>query len=159
MSSLSDRSDTSEPGMSGGEESPGVLSDDQPPESPTDSNDTDDTTKNMPWLKTMVQVLNSCYYFCSHQSYCHPFCYRRVMRGSSRLVKAVRKVYGEEFGVIEEKLMSDPEIKKKSMFSSSGGGLNKKEKMQNRKVSDQTSSQVSPIRRKDSVGKKDKLVK
>lgn len=32
----------------------------------------------------------------------------------------------------------------------------KKEKNRNRKVSDQTSSQVSPIRRKDSVGKRDK---
>jgi len=51
---LSDRSDTSEPGGGGevsGEESPGVLSDDQPPESPSDSNETDDTSKNMPWLK------------------------------------------------------------------------------------------------------------
>lgn len=54
VSSLSDRSDTSEPGVPGeasGEESPGILSDDQPPESPSDSNDTDDTTKNMPWMK------------------------------------------------------------------------------------------------------------
>lgn len=54
VSSLSDRSDTSEPGGQGeasGEESPGILSDEQPPESPSDSNDTDDTTKNMPWMK------------------------------------------------------------------------------------------------------------
>lgn len=95
VSSISDRSDTSEPGVPGeasGEESPGVLSDDQPPESPSDSNDTDDTTKNMPWLKVMVQVSNSFYYYCNHQNFCHPFCYRRIMRGCSRLVKAVRKV-------------------------------------------------------------------
>lgn len=94
VSSLSDRSDTSEPGVPGeasGEESPGVLSDDQPPESPSDSND-DDTTKNMPWLKVMVQVSNSLYYYCNHQNFCHPYCYRRIMRGCSRLVKAVRKV-------------------------------------------------------------------
>lgn len=32
----------------------------------------------------------------------------------------------------------------------------KKDKNRNRKVSDQTSSQVSPIRRKDSVGKRDR---
>lgn len=53
VSSLSDRSDTSEPGAADGseEESPGVLSDDQPPESPNDSNDNDDTSNNMPWLK------------------------------------------------------------------------------------------------------------
>ncbi|XP_049820328.1 protein unc-80 homolog isoform X2 [Aethina tumida] len=152
VSSLSDRSDTSEPGIAGeasGEESPGVLSDDQPPESPSDSNDTDDTTKNMPWMKTMVQVSNSFYYFCTHQNFCHPFCYRRVMRACSRLVKAVRKVYGEEFGVLDDKLSMDCDSKKK----------NKKDKNQNRKVSDQTSSQVSPIRRKDSVGKKDKIDK
>lgn len=52
VSSLSDRSDTSEPGIMdeiNGEESPGILSDDQPPESPSDSNDTEDTA--MPWLK------------------------------------------------------------------------------------------------------------
>ncbi|KAJ8917160.1 hypothetical protein NQ315_012652 [Exocentrus adspersus] len=153
VSSLSDRSDTSEPGNAGevsGEESPGVLSDDQPPESPSDSNDTDDTTKNMPWLKVMVQVSNSLYYYCPHQNFCHPFCYRRVMRGCSRLVKAVRRVYGEEFGVVDDKLCMDFCGKKKG---------NKKEKNQNRKVSDQTSSTVSPIRRKDSVGKKDKIDK
>lgn len=34
----------------------------------------------------------------------------------------------------------------------------KKEKNRNRKISDQTTSQVSPIRRKDSVGKRDKYV-
>ncbi|KAF7271721.1 hypothetical protein GWI33_015431 [Rhynchophorus ferrugineus] len=150
VSSLSDRSDTSEPGATGevsGEESPGVLSDDQPPESPSDSNDSDDTPKNMPWLKVMVQISNNMYFFCNHQNYCHPFCHRRVMRGCSRLVKAARKIYGEEFGVIDDKFVSESEVKKKG---------HKKEK-NNRKVSDQTSSQVSPIRRKDSVGKKDKI--
>lgn len=95
----------------------------------------------------MVQVTNSFYYYCSHQTFCHPFCYRRVMRGCNRLIKAVRKVYGEEFGVTDDKLIIDYGRKKKA---------HKKEKNQNRKVSDQTSSTVSPIRRKDSVGKKDR---
>jgi hypothetical protein len=61
VSSLSDRSDTSEQGGGGevsGEESPGILSDDQPPESPSDSNDTDDTSKNMPWLKVSVYAVH-----------------------------------------------------------------------------------------------------
>ncbi|CAH1139308.1 unnamed protein product [Phyllotreta striolata] len=152
VSSISDRSDTSEPGAPGevsGEESPGVLSDEQPPESPSDSNDADDTSKNMPWLKTMIQVSNSFYYFCPHQSFCHPFCYRRVMRACSRLVKATRKIYGEEFGILDDKLCMDFGGKKKT----------KKDKGPNRKVSDQTSSTVSPIRRKDSVGRKDKIDK
>ena len=40
----------------------------------------------------------------------------------------------------------------------SKGQKRKKEKAQNRKVSDLTSSTISPIRRKDSMGKKDKYV-
>lgn len=58
MSSLSDRSDTSEQGGGGevsGEESPGILSDDQPPESPSDSNEADDTSSHLPWLKVVYQ--------------------------------------------------------------------------------------------------------
>ncbi|GLV31802.1 uncoordinated 80 [Carabus blaptoides fortunei] len=154
VSSLSDRSDTSEPGVAGevsGEESPGILSDDQPPESPSDSNDTDDTTKHMPWMKTVVLIANSFNYVCSHQQFCHPYCYRRHMRGCSRLIKAIRKVYGEEFGVVEEKLEMGLDNKPRDEP--------KKDKSRNRKVSDQTSSQVSPIRRKDSVGKRDRIDK
>ncbi|KAF5273419.1 hypothetical protein FQA39_LY07436 [Lamprigera yunnana] len=154
VSSLSDRSDNSEPGAPGeasGEESPGVLSDDQPPESPSDSNDTDDTTKHMPWLKVMVQISNSFYFYCNHQNFCHPYCYRRVIRATSRLIKAVRKVYGEEFGVLSED-------KQDTQFNTKGR-KRKKYKGQNRKVSDLTSSQVSPIRRKDSMAKRDRIDK
>ncbi|XP_047520925.1 protein unc-80 homolog isoform X3 [Pieris napi] len=104
VSSLSDRSDTSEvyPGTdSGGEESPGVLSDDHdhPPDSP-DSNSTDlpDHNKSYPWLKVMVKFLNSFNYVCCHQNFCHPYCFRRNMRATERLVKSVRKIYGEKFG-------------------------------------------------------------
>lgn len=89
VSSLSDRSDTSD---QGGEESPGILSDDQPPESPSDSNDTDDTGKSMPWMKSILELMNSFNYYCPHQNYCHPYCYRRHMRAASRLLRAVRKV-------------------------------------------------------------------
>jgi hypothetical protein len=51
--SLSDRSDISEQGVgeASGEEPPGILSDDQPRESPSDSNDTDDTAKTVLWMK------------------------------------------------------------------------------------------------------------
>ncbi|CAH0723740.1 unnamed protein product, partial [Brenthis ino] len=114
VSSLSDRSDTSEvyPGTggtvimpnevdSGGEESPGVLSDDHdhPPDSP-DSNSTDlpDTSKSFPWLKVIVKYLNSFNYVCCHQNFCHPYCFRRNMRATVRLMKSVQKIYGEKFG-------------------------------------------------------------
>lgn len=148
VSSLSDRSDTSEPGLGGevsGDESPGILSDDQPPESPSDSNDTDETNKNFPWMKVVAQVSNSFNFYCSHQHFCHPYCHRRQMRASGRLIKSVRKIYGEEFGIVNGKRTFDFETDKKDDA--------KKEK-RNRKVSDQMSAQVSPVRRKDSVGKK-----
>ncbi|XP_039288610.1 protein unc-80 homolog isoform X7 [Nilaparvata lugens] len=148
VSSISDRSDNSEqggPGEVSGEESPGILSDDQPPESPSDSNDTDDTSSHLPWLKVMVQVMNSFNFYCSHQTFCHPFCYRRHMRAASRLIKAVRKVYGEEFGLPNFEEKSQPEDPKKDT------------KFRSRKVSEQASTQASPVKRKDSVSKKDKI--
>ncbi|RZF41260.1 hypothetical protein LSTR_LSTR010488, partial [Laodelphax striatellus] len=148
VSSISDRSDTSEqggPGEVSGEESPGILSDDQPPESPSDSNDTDDTSSHLPWLKVMVQVMNSFNFYCSHQTFCHPFCYRRHMRAASRLIKAVRKVYGEEFGLPYFEDRTQPEDSKKDS------------KFRSRKVSEQASTQASPVKRKDSVCKKDRI--
>ncbi|KAK2588606.1 hypothetical protein KPH14_006375 [Odynerus spinipes] len=153
VSSLSDRSDTSEPGLGGevsGEESPGILSDDQPPESPSDSNETDETNKNFPWMKVLVQVSNSFNFYCSHQNFCHPFCHRRQMRASSRLIKSVRKIYGEEFGILNGTGMFDIDTDKKED--------GKKDK-RSRKVSEQASTQVSPVRRKDSVGRKYKIEK
>ncbi|XP_071635615.1 protein unc-80 homolog isoform X3 [Temnothorax longispinosus] len=152
VSSLSDRSDTSEPGAGGevsGDESPGILSDDQPPESPSDSNETDETNKNFPWMKVLVQFANSFNFYCSHQNFCHPFCHRRQMRASSRLIKSVKKIYGEEFGILNGTGLLDIDTDKKD---------DKKDK-RSRKVSDQTSTQVSPIRRKDSVGRKYKIEK
>ncbi|XP_014469276.1 PREDICTED: protein unc-80 homolog isoform X4 [Dinoponera quadriceps] len=151
VSSLSDRSDTSEPGVGGevsGEESPGILSDDQPPESPSDSNETDETNKNFPWMKVLAQLTNSFNFYCSHQNFCHPFCHRRQMRASSRLIKSVRKIYGEEFGVLNGTGLLDTDKKEDG----------KKDK-RGRKVSDLTSTQVSPVRRKDSVGRKYKIEK
>lgn len=92
VSSLSDRSDNSEVGQhSGGEESPGILSDDQPPESPS-TEDNDDTGKNFPWLKSVVEVINSFNFYCTHQGFCHPYCYRRNTRAASRIIRAIRKV-------------------------------------------------------------------
>ncbi|KXJ74140.1 hypothetical protein RP20_CCG014272 [Aedes albopictus] len=151
VSSLSDRSDNSEPGqISGGEESPGILSDDQPPESPCDSNDSDETAKNLPWLRPVIAFLNSFNYYCDHQNYCHPYCYRRHMRAATRLVKAVRKVYGEEFGLIPMAFTHVTESGKSS-------GRRDRSK-QGRKVSDQSSSQTSPSRRKDSISKRDRII-
>ena len=93
VSTLSDRSDFSdhmEPDPVSGEESPGILSDEQNFDSPSD----DDTTArgHLPWIKTVVQMANSYNFICTHQGYCHPRCYRRQMRACNRLCHAVRTV-------------------------------------------------------------------
>lgn len=44
------------------------------------------------FLQVVVQLANSFNFYCSHQSFCHPFCYRRHMRACSRLMKSVRRV-------------------------------------------------------------------
>jgi protein unc-80 len=93
VSSLSDRSDNSEQAASGGEEeSPGILSDDQVPDSPNESNESDETSKNFPWMRSVIAIINSFNFYCTHQNYCHPYCYKRHVRAASRLIKAVRKV-------------------------------------------------------------------
>lgn len=172
VSSLSDRSDTSEQGViSGGEESPGILSDDQQPESPTDSNENDDTAKNMPWLKAVIDLLTSYNYYCTHKGYCHPFCYKRHMRSCTRLIKATRKVsalsrlpntvlysknplhrqiYGEEFGFTFD---ADHPTVEPTVISSSKPSVRPRS---TRKVSEQSSTQTSPSKRKDSLSRKDR---
>ncbi|GAB6032279.1 hypothetical protein CHUAL_010920 [Chamberlinius hualienensis] len=101
VSAISDRSDTSEHAEHdiSGEDSPGILSDEQVPDSPIDGNEADDSTviTTMPWIKVVVQLANSFNFICSHHNYCHPNCYRRQMRATYRLMRAVRKTFGEEF--------------------------------------------------------------
>jgi len=63
VSSISDRSDISDVPMEhdiSGEESPGILSDDQPPESPSDTQDLDEgiATRGMPWLRVRCHSPN-----------------------------------------------------------------------------------------------------
>ncbi|XP_068157117.1 protein unc-80 homolog [Drosophila tropicalis] len=153
VSSLSDRSDTSEQGMiSGGEESPGILSDDQQPESPTDSNENDDTAKNMPWLKAIIDLMSSYNYYCTHKGYCHPYCYKRHMRSCTRLIKATRKVYGEEFGFTFD--ADHPTVEPLVINSSK---THSSRPRSTRKVSEQSSTQTSPSKRKDSLSRKDRI--
>ncbi|XP_050045385.1 protein unc-80 homolog [Dermacentor andersoni] len=105
VSAVSDRSDTSERADVSGEESPGVLSDEPAPESPVDLLDADDATiiaTRMPWLKVIVQLCGTLHFTCTHQQFCHHTCYRRQMRACNRLAKSVRKVYGDDFGLIQD---------------------------------------------------------
>ncbi|VVC45096.1 Hypothetical protein CINCED_3A015660 [Cinara cedri] len=150
MSSDGDyRSDTSDgcaaaiPGEASGEdESAAMMSDDHVPISPSESNETDDTTYFMPWLKTVIQINKSLDHNCTHQTFCHPLCYKRQMRSCSRLIKAIRKLYGEEFG-----LMASIEENGYSELLSSITKVDVKKTVQI------SSCQSSPNKRKDSLGK------
>ncbi|XP_050528266.1 protein unc-80 homolog isoform X3 [Daktulosphaira vitifoliae] len=127
---------------SGEEESAAMMSDEHIPVSPCDSNETDDTTYFMPWLKSVIQINKSFDYNCTHQSFCHPLCYKRYMRSCSRLIKAIRKLYGEEFGLmssLEQNAELDEFVK-----------ITKVETKKNLQIS---SCQTSPNKRKDSLGK------
>uniref|UniRef100_A0A2S2Q2N9 Protein unc-80 n=1 Tax=Sipha flava TaxID=143950 RepID=A0A2S2Q2N9_9HEMI len=150
MSSDGDyRSDTSDgcaptvPGEASGEdESAAMMSDDHAPISPCESNETDDTTYFMPWLKTVIEINKSFDHSCTHQSFCHPLCYKRQMRSCSRLIKAIRKLYGEEFGLMASiEKNGDPD------------DINTVTKVDIKKYLQIPSCQSSPNKRKDSLGR------
>ena len=107
MSDRSDLSDQLHVADVSGEESPIILSDDQHPESPTENYDNDETAANMPWIKSVIMTLNTFNYQCSHQKFCHPYCYRRHIRATSRLMFALRKLFGEDFELFIEKLRDE----------------------------------------------------
>ena len=52
----------------------------------------DHLEQNMPWLSVMTKLLNSFNYHCTHQTFCHPQCYRRQMRAARRIMEATRHV-------------------------------------------------------------------
>nr|XP_027221615.1 protein unc-80 homolog [Penaeus vannamei] len=150
VSAFSERSDTSEhlEQEVSGEESPGVLSNEDLPDSPTDGDiDEESLTTNMPWLKVVVRLSTLYNMTCTHQTFCHPHCYRRNMRACRRLMHALRKMYGEEFEEQEEDLSGAGDIARET----------KKEKKQSRKASEQGGSHGSPLKRKESLSRRDKV--
>ena len=52
----------------------------------------DHLEQNMPWLRVVTKFINSFNFFCTHQGFCHPNCYRRQMRAGKRIMEATRKV-------------------------------------------------------------------
>ena len=48
--------------------------------------------ENMPWLKVVARVANGFNFYCTHQGFCHPSCFRRQMRASKRIMVAARRV-------------------------------------------------------------------
>lgn len=87
-------------------------------------------------------MINSFHYYCTHQNFCHPYCYRRHIRASSRLIKAVRKVYGDQFGI---------EVIQQESLPDSTKQTGRKDR-RNRKVSEQNNSQTS-LRHKETLAK------
>ena len=52
----------------------------------------DELEENMPWLKVVSRVANGFNFYCTHQGFCHPSCFRRQMRASKRIMVAARRV-------------------------------------------------------------------
>jgi hypothetical protein len=61
----------------------------------------------------------------------------------------ILQIYGDEFRIMAGNVRESDEEKHQQEDT-------KKDKTRGRKVSDQTSAQASPIRRKDSVGRRDR---
>ena len=54
--------------------------------------------EDMPWLKVVARVANGFNFYCTHQGFCHPCCFRRQMRASKRIMVAARRVSGRSVG-------------------------------------------------------------
>ena len=52
----------------------------------------DELEENMPWLKVVARVANGFNFYCTHQGFCHPSCFRRQMRAGKRIMVAARRV-------------------------------------------------------------------
>ncbi|KAM3722777.1 Protein unc-80 [Dirofilaria immitis] len=67
--------------------------------------------RNFPWLKIVIKMANSFNLSCTHERFCHPWCFERVYRQCYRLTEALRKVYGEDLPplghVDKRKVMTD----------------------------------------------------
>ncbi len=78
--------------------------DDAPPETPLYDvpEESDRLEENMPWLKVVTRLVNGFNFYCTHQGFCHPNCFKRQMRASKRIMEAARRVYGEEIEYTED---------------------------------------------------------
>ena len=50
------------------------------------------------WPQVVVQLANTSNFICEHRNFCHPNCYERQRRSCSRLMMAIRKIYGSQPG-------------------------------------------------------------
>ena len=62
-----------------------------------------DLEANMPWLKVISRLINSFNFYCTHQGFCHPNCYRRQMRATKRIMEATRHVsdFSSKYKIIQ----------------------------------------------------------
>ncbi|XP_036354476.1 protein unc-80 homolog isoform X2 [Octopus sinensis] len=142
ISSQSIRSDKKfleEEQMEGGD-SQQATSDHEAQESHTDQDAYDEKNlgQNMPWIKIVVQLANLSNFICTHQNYCHPYCYERQRRSCSRLITAVNKIYES---------VKEVEVKKPHKVVDLSSTL-QKDKL---KRKESLFQQASPTRRREST--------
>ncbi|XP_014671826.1 PREDICTED: protein unc-80 homolog [Priapulus caudatus] len=153
----SERSDNSNEDHSGEErpESPGVLSDetaDSPAAAELVAQEQEEAdyqyATKMPWLRIVTQLSHVTTFACPHQHSCHPDCHKRQMRSCTRLMHAIRKVYGDTF------LAVDGDDKDAS--STSVGAAARKEEVKREKSKERLHRKISmitpgsPTRRRES---------
>jgi len=71
-----------------------AVPEEKEPESPLFDvpEENDRLEENMPWLKTVAKLLNGYNFYCTHQGFCHPNCFRRQMRAAKRIMVSARHV-------------------------------------------------------------------
>ncbi|XP_075036413.1 protein unc-80 homolog isoform X26 [Mixophyes fleayi] len=58
--------------------------------------------RNMSWLHVMILLCNQQSFICTHVDYCHPHCYLHHSRSCSRLVRAIKLLYGDTVDSLKE---------------------------------------------------------
>ncbi|XP_046704530.1 protein unc-80 homolog isoform X4 [Silurus meridionalis] len=72
------------------------------PEGPGSTSGVDDYHRNMSWLHIMILLCNQQSFICTHVDFCHPRCYQRHSRSCTRLVRAIKLLYGETVDSLKE---------------------------------------------------------
>lgn len=93
--------------------------------------------------QSVLLLANSFNYQCSHQQVCHPRCFRRQARACHRMLSSVRKIYGDE---PHQEALEFLSYSKKSRHHKD----EKKDKSKGQ------SRPGSPLRRRDSLARKDR---
>ncbi|XP_072902899.1 protein unc-80 homolog isoform X3 [Hemitrygon akajei] len=58
--------------------------------------------RNMTWLPVMILLCSQQSFICCHIDYCHPCCYQHHSRSCTRLVRAIKLLYGDTVDTVRD---------------------------------------------------------